>query len=102
MADVRPLDETMLGETEGRRAMSWIWCVHRHDTDAEETAESMSLLAVMFSDLKYIVVALRIKWCKTRTHAHRWHEEVILVEEEMKRVKAFFAYEARTWMSRVE
>ncbi|KAK0435013.1 hypothetical protein EV421DRAFT_1740461 [Armillaria borealis] len=68
-ADVRPLDETMLGETE----------------DAEETAE-----------------ALRIEWCKTHACAHCWHKEVILVEEEMTRVKAFFACEARTWMSQVE
>ncbi len=102
VADVCPLDETMPGETEGQHAMSWIWHVHRHDTDVEETAEGMSLLAVMFSDLKYIVAALRIEWCKTHACAHCWHEEVILVEEEMKRVKAFFAYEARTWMSWVE
>lgn len=38
-ADVRPLDESLQGETEGRRTMSWIWRVHRHDTDAEEMAE---------------------------------------------------------------
>lgn len=37
--DVRPLEETLPGETEGHRAMSWIWRVHRHETDAEETAE---------------------------------------------------------------
>ncbi len=75
-ADVRPLDETMPGETEGRRAMSWIWRVHCHDTDAEETAEGMSILAAMFSDPKNIVVALRIEWCKTHARAHRWREEV--------------------------
>ncbi|SJL11239.1 uncharacterized protein ARMOST_14642 [Armillaria ostoyae] len=81
MMDVRPLEDVLPGETEGQCSMSWIWRVHRHDTDAEETTE-----------------ALRIEWCKTRARAHRWHEEVILLEEEMKRVKAFFAYEGRTWL----
>ncbi|PBK63970.1 hypothetical protein ARMSODRAFT_979579 [Armillaria solidipes] len=80
--DVWPLEETLPGETKGRQAMSWIWHVHRHETDAKETAE-----------------ALRIEWCKTRARAHRWHEEVILLEEEMKRVKVFFAWEGRTWLA---
>ncbi|PBK80813.1 hypothetical protein ARMGADRAFT_1039737 [Armillaria gallica] len=52
-----------------------------HITDAEETAE-----------------ALRIEWCKTRARVHRWREEAILVLEEMKRVKAFFAWEGQTWL----
>ncbi|PBK62569.1 hypothetical protein ARMSODRAFT_1024770 [Armillaria solidipes] len=82
-ADVRALEDIAPGETEGRHAMTWIWRVQRHETDAEETAE-----------------ALRIEWCKTRARAHRWQEEVILVLEEMKRVKAFFAWEARTWLER--
>ncbi len=37
--DVRPLEETLPGKTEGRQAMSWIWHIHRHETDAKETAE---------------------------------------------------------------
>ncbi|KAK0457575.1 uncharacterized protein EV420DRAFT_1643914 [Desarmillaria tabescens] len=81
--DVRALEDIAPGQTEGRRAMTWIWRVHRHETDAEETAE-----------------ALRIEWCKTRARAHRWREEVVLVLEEMKHVKAFFAWEARTWLER--
>ncbi|KAK0458719.1 uncharacterized protein EV420DRAFT_1642445 [Desarmillaria tabescens] len=81
--DVRPLDESLPGETEGRRTMSWIWRVHRHETDVEETVE-----------------ALRIEWCKTQARAHRWREEVILVLEEMKRVKAFFAWEGQKWLLR--
>ncbi|PBK84914.1 hypothetical protein ARMGADRAFT_942823 [Armillaria gallica] len=66
-SDVQPLKDVLPGETEGQRAMSWIWCVHRHETDAKETAE-----------------ALRIEWCKTRARAHCWHKETILLEEEMK------------------
>ncbi|KAK0436468.1 uncharacterized protein EV420DRAFT_1652502 [Desarmillaria tabescens] len=79
--DVCPLEEILPGETEGWHAMSWIWQVYQHDTDAKETME-----------------ALRIEWCKTRAHAHCWHEEVIQLEEEMKQVKAFFVSEGRTWL----
>ncbi|PBK67752.1 hypothetical protein ARMSODRAFT_888498, partial [Armillaria solidipes] len=86
--DVRALEDIAPGETEGRRAMTWIWRVHCHETDAEETAEGTSC------------PALRIEWCKTRARAHRWREEVILVLEEMKHVKAFFAWEGRTWLDR--
>ncbi|KAK0185474.1 hypothetical protein F5146DRAFT_1005458 [Armillaria mellea] len=56
-------------EMEGQQTMSWIWHVHHHDIDAEETAE-----------------------------VHCWREEGILVLEEMKHVKVFFAWEGRTWL----
>lgn len=42
--DVHPLDESLPGETEGQRTMSWIWHVHCHDMDAEETAEGECVL----------------------------------------------------------
>ncbi len=48
-ADVRPLDESLQGETEGRQTMSWIWRVHCHDTDAEETAEGEYIFEVLQS-----------------------------------------------------
>lgn len=80
--------------------MSWIWCVHRHETDAEETMEGVYLLLFdVLSDLIMRPIALRIEWCKTRAQAHRWHEETILLEEEMKQVKAFFTWEGRTWLA---
>lgn len=43
---------------------------------------------------------LRIEWCKARARAHRWQEECLLLAEEMRRVKAFFQWEASRWEDR--
>ncbi|KZT01710.1 uncharacterized protein LAESUDRAFT_634450, partial [Laetiporus sulphureus 93-53] len=47
-------------------------------------------------------LALRIEWCKARAHANRWSEECQLIEEEMHRVIAFHAYQARWWLDKIE
>ena len=42
-------------------------------------------------------LALRIEWCKARARAHRWQEECLLLREEMRRVIAFFSWQAEDW-----
>jgi hypothetical protein len=42
-------------------------------------------------------LALRIEWCKARARAHRWQEECLLLREEMRRVLAFFGWQAEDW-----
>jgi hypothetical protein len=42
-------------------------------------------------------IALRIEWCKARARAHRWQEECLLLAEEMRRVLAFFSWQAEDW-----
>jgi hypothetical protein len=42
-------------------------------------------------------LALRIEWCKARTRAHCWQEECLLLAEEMRRVLAFFSWQAEDW-----
>ncbi|KAJ7509946.1 hypothetical protein B0H11DRAFT_1900369 [Mycena galericulata] len=44
---------------------------------------------------------IRIEWTKSRARADRWKEEVILLEEEMRRVLEFCAWKARWWDQRV-
>ncbi|KAG1877378.1 hypothetical protein F4604DRAFT_1923970 [Suillus subluteus] len=41
--------------------------------------------------------ALRVEWCKSRARAYRWMEEVELLQEEMRRVCAFFDWHAAWW-----
>lgn len=41
--------------------------------------------------------ALRIEWCKARARANRWTEEVQLLLEEMRRVRAFLSWHAAWW-----
>jgi hypothetical protein len=43
---------------------------------------------------------LRIEWCKSRARAMRWAEEVILLQEEMRRVLAYLEWRAAWWLDR--
>lgn len=40
---------------------------------------------------------LRIEWCKGKAQADRWQEEVELLQEERRRILAFFEYRASEW-----
>ena len=42
---------------------------------------------------------MRVEWAKTQARAHRWQEEVMLVQEEMRRVIAFLDWKASWWRS---
>lgn len=35
-----------------------------------------------------------LEWCKTRARAHRWQEECLLLEEEMRRTLTFFQWKS--------
>jgi len=41
---------------------------------------------------------MRIEWSRARARAHRWQEEALLLEEEMRRVLAFFTWKAQKWI----
>ncbi|KAG2137014.1 hypothetical protein DEU56DRAFT_871445 [Suillus clintonianus] len=83
---IRRMTEAQAGGlvSEGRRfvAVSWIW-TQRHGAGEEELSEAM-----------------RVEWCKARACANRWAEEVELVQEEMRRVLAFFEWNAGWWEER--
>ena len=51
--------------------MSWIWY----------NVSAMELLMVHLS--------LRVEWAKARAHALRWREELIFIDEKMRRVLAY-------------
>ncbi|KIL56974.1 hypothetical protein M378DRAFT_88521, partial [Amanita muscaria Koide BX008] len=77
--DIRAPDEED-SPSEGRRTFTWIWkagSVGRSDSIAQEV--------------------LRIEWCKARARAHRWQEECLLLNEEMRRVLQFFDSEVFRW-----
>jgi hypothetical protein len=42
---------------------------------------------------------LRVQWCRTRARAMRWSEEVLLVQEEMRRVLEYMSWFADWWSS---
>ncbi|KAJ7045335.1 hypothetical protein C8F04DRAFT_940271, partial [Mycena alexandri] len=69
--------------TENQREVSWIWTVAGATGSDAELEE-----------------ALRIEWAKARVRSRRWKEEVLLLEEEYRRVLVSFEYEARVWEER--
>ncbi|KAF8065986.1 hypothetical protein FPV67DRAFT_1692449 [Lyophyllum atratum] len=71
--------------------------------DINAGAQKYKNVLIPYSDIHlYSFVALRIEWCRARARAHCWQEECLLLEEEMRRVVAFFEYEERRWHDRSE
>jgi hypothetical protein len=46
-------------------------------------------------------LALRVEWAKCKARASRWNEEILLVEEEMRRVIAFGGWKADWWKTQI-
>ncbi|KAI0684667.1 hypothetical protein C8T65DRAFT_712959 [Cerioporus squamosus] len=78
--------------TEGTRAISWIW---------RQTDSSTTDTAGIPNAQESVQESLRVEWCKARARAHRWKEECVLVEEEMRRVVAYHKWAAKNWESRI-
>ncbi|KAJ7738811.1 hypothetical protein B0H16DRAFT_1465657 [Mycena metata] len=73
---------------EGTRQSSWLWYsamgVGEVDADGKLHAD------------------IRVEWSKARARADRWREEVVLVEEEMRRTIEYCRWKARWWEERLE
>ncbi|KAF7373979.1 CxC2 domain-containing protein [Mycena sanguinolenta] len=69
---------------EGHRTLSWIWYTAKtgEPTEAE------------------LVEALRVEWCKAYARMRRWHEDVVLVEEEMRCTIEYGQWLAGEWNTR--
>ncbi|KAF9030912.1 hypothetical protein BJ165DRAFT_1411288 [Panaeolus papilionaceus] len=77
-------DEELFKKLKQRYEPSWIWLVARMALgEAEITAE--------FHE------SMRVEWAKAKARMMRWVEERLLVQEEMRRVLAWFSYRADWW-----
>ncbi|KAF8122930.1 hypothetical protein K438DRAFT_1651868, partial [Mycena galopus ATCC 62051] len=74
---------------DGRRSLSWIWY------SAAAGGPDVKEDGTLHEDI-------RIEWTKARARAERWREELLLLEEEMRRVLEFCAWKARWWDQRVD
>ncbi|KAG1865495.1 hypothetical protein DFJ58DRAFT_771317 [Suillus subalutaceus] len=81
---VRGMSDGHTGQSEGNRTLSWIWKA-RGVTTGDSEGETV------------LADALHVEWCKSRARAYRWMEEVELLQEEMRRVCAFFDWHAAWW-----
>ncbi|KAJ6461985.1 hypothetical protein C8R47DRAFT_993232 [Mycena vitilis] len=93
-ADIRGMNERAMNDEEkaenkreGRRQLSWIW--YTSPSGSDTTADGK-----LHDDIK-------VEWMKARARAERWREEVILVEEEMRRTLAYCQWKGAWWMARV-
>jgi hypothetical protein len=43
------------------------------------------------------ILALRVEWCKAYARMRRWHEDIVLVEEEMRCTIEYGAWMAAQW-----
>jgi hypothetical protein len=41
---------------------------------------------------------MRVEWAKVMARAARWNEELLIVQEEIRRVLAFFAWKSSWWV----
>ncbi|KAJ7705920.1 hypothetical protein B0H16DRAFT_1345957 [Mycena metata] len=73
-----------MGET--NRTLSWIW----YAAPTKQTGD------------KKLHEAIRVEWCKAYSRTNRWREDLVLVEEEMRRTLEFGRYAERQWKARAE
>jgi len=66
---------------------SWIWLVVRNPSSELEVVEED------FND------SMRVEWAKVQARAARWHEELLIVQEEIRRVLAFFSWKSSWWVN---
>ncbi len=78
--------------SEGRYEISWIWLVCRGPGDASIPSGVETQL-----DPREFLENMKVEWARSQAHAERWHEEILLLEEEMRRVIEYFEWKATWW-----
>ena len=73
-------------ESNGRFVMSWIWMTRKADKICETTQAEAEFNECM-----------RIEWTKSRARMMRWQEEFAIIQEEMRRVIAWFEWKGTWW-----
>ncbi|KAJ7019525.1 hypothetical protein C8F04DRAFT_975501 [Mycena alexandri] len=73
--------DVVTGET--HRTLSWIW----YGVSAKNGDEKLH-------------EALRVEWCKAYSRSKRWREELVLLEEEMRRMIEFGRWAEKRWIAR--
>ena len=78
--------------SDGRYVPSWIWLSGTNATDPTESAVTP----------EEVNEDMRVEWAQCVACADRWEEEVLLLQEEMRRVVHFLEWKSKDWTSRVD
>jgi len=68
----------------GRFEPSWIWLVQRNPGSTSQTKDEFN-------------ASMKVEWARTHARMMRWDEEYNIVQEEMRRVLAWFEWKALWW-----
>ena len=71
--------------SDGQYTPSWIWHSNTTAVSTDEVNEDM-----------------RVEWAQCTARADRWEEEVILLQEEMRRVVQFLEWRSKNWFAKVD
>ncbi|KAJ7694095.1 hypothetical protein B0H17DRAFT_931964, partial [Mycena rosella] len=87
---------------EGCRLLSWIWYTASTSADTAgdgklHTGTDLPTVQGMEADN---VSDIQVEWLKARARADCWREELILLEEEMRRTLVFCTWKANWWLKR--
>jgi hypothetical protein len=83
----RDSDNPQDGNSNGRFEPSWIWLVSRlpQERGENQTEDEFNQ-------------SMRTEWAQTRARMCRWKEELLIIQEEMRRVLAFFGWKSSWWL----
>lgn len=85
-SDIRGPGKDDDGTSNGRFEPSWIWLVPRVNS-APDMEDSEA----------HLDDSMRPEWAKSQARMKRWEEEVLIVEEEMRRVIVYLEWKAGWW-----
>jgi hypothetical protein len=83
--------------------MSWIWTVKEGSGD--DWKDLHDCKCSLFGDggrIDAVLVAMRVEWTCVKVRKTRWQEEVLLLEEEMRRTLCYLEWQAAWWEERKE
>ena len=80
-------DDPEDGKSNGRFEPSWIWLVTRSQKERGDNQTE--------DELNH---SMRSEWAQTRARMCRWKEELLIIQEEMRRVLAFFEWRSTWWL----
>jgi hypothetical protein len=101
--DTERVTATVAAVGEGQRRPSWIWFIgnaHEGLNDPLTRTGEYPFISIPVHLLISSTV-LRVEWAKAQARADRWDEEVVLLDEEMRRVLEYCHWKAAWWMEQV-
>jgi len=80
--------------SDGLYSPSWIWLTNSNVTTGDAGQSTISLDEVNED--------MRVEWAQCVARADRWEEEVVLLQEEMRRVVCFLEWKSNDWVSKAD